>query len=289
MPNVGMGNQMLTLTSYLAHALVTGRALFLLDTHLQCRDDEWGDVPQSAGSDLSFLCGSFRLRHEAQAAGGADPVPLWRLGPVLERARANGRLHRFHAAYPEGRRLHLYFRPNPEHQQAIERFVCAADVPPRDGAAPKASDDAAALLVVQTTQYYVPLLQANPRLMQRLRRLFVPVDHDAWAPHPPARGRPFEADLDVFGPLFRFLIAPSAEVEVQVEAFAARHFASAARVIGVHLRGGIPGADNTWVNAFGRGQQSLSNFERAARLCARRVAVNATRAATEVLTSADLR
>jgi len=65
MPNVGLGNQILTLVAFLAHALATGRSLFLLSSHLQCLDSAWGDVPQNAGSDMSLLCRAyFRLRHE---------------------------------------------------------------------------------------------------------------------------------------------------------------------------------------------------------------------------------
>lgn len=272
MPNVGMGNQILTLVSYLAHALLTGRALFIHDTALQCNDGEWGDVPQSPGSDISLLCHEyFRLRHEGPQDGGAVLPPLWRLSAVLERSRRPGRLARFHAAFPANRanplgRLHLYFRPNPEHQQAIERFVCAPDVPGRDETQ---------MLAIQTTQYYIPLLQANPRLGARMRRFFTSIDElspSSGGASASATPAPFEPDLDAFGPLFRFLLRPSAAVEAAVEKFVAEHFAGASRVLGVHIRAGIPGADNTWVNAFGRGEGGLNNFERATRKCAKQVA-----------------
>ena len=189
-------------------------------------------------------------------------MPLWRLAAVLERGKASGSLSRFHAAYPAARRLHYYFRPNPERQQAVEHLVCSADTAGGEGG--EGGEGHAALLVVQTTQYYVPLLASNARLHGHLQRLFLPVDTDAATPPaataPPAASdppRPFEADLDVFGPLFRFLLRPSAEVEAAVSTFAATHFANAARVVGLHMRGGIPGADNRWVNAFGRGSASL--------------------------------
>ena len=49
---------------------------------------------------------------------------------------------------------------------------------------------------------------------QGLWNLFLPVDTDAAAPPAATKpARPFEADLDVFGPLFRFLLRPSAEVD----------------------------------------------------------------------------
>ena len=71
-----------------------------------------------------------------------------------------------------------------------------------------------------------------------------------------------------------------AEVEAAVSTFAATHFANAARVVGLHMRGGIPGADNRWVNAFGRGPASLHAFERNARRCASAVALNESASAS---------
>ena len=65
-----------------------------------------------------------------------------------------------------------------------------------------------------------------------------------------------------------------------MSAFAATHFANAARVVGLHMRGGIPGADNRWVNAFGRGPASLHAFERNARRCAAAVALNESASAS---------
>ena len=272
-----------------------------LPLHPQCHDSEWGDVPQSPGSDISLLCHDyFRLRHEGPQEGnggsgsgggsGVELPPLWRLSAVLERSRKPGRLARLHAAFPAfpasgggsaahpRGRLHLYFRPNPEHQQAIERFVCAPDVPGRDETG---------MLAIQTTQYYIPLLQANPRLGARMRRFFAPIDDFSSSAAAgaaagaaggtggtPQAAAPFEPDLDAFGPLFRFLLRPSAAVEAAVEAFVAEHFAGASRVLGVHIRAGIPGADNTWVNAFGRGEGGLDSFERAARKCATQVATS---------------
>jgi len=285
MPNVGLGNQILTIIAFLAHALVTGRSLFLIDSHLQCLDAEWGDVPQTPGSDMALLCGSyFRMRHEQRTTSdSADPVPLWRLAAVLERAKASGSLSRFHAAYPAAKRLHYYFRPNPERQQAVEHFVCTADAPGGEEYAEAHTQEPArehaALLVVQTTQYYVPLLASNARLRRELHALFVQVDTSALPAGAPPR--PFEPDLDVFGPLFRFFLRPSAEVEAAVNAFAAEHFAGAARVVGLHMRGGIPGADNQWVNAFGRGPASLNTFERNARRCTAAVALNESAAASD--------
>ena len=137
---------------------------------------------------------------------------------MLERAKASGSLSRFHKAYPAAKRRHYFFRPDPERQQAVEHFVCSADTADGEGGeggkGGEGGEGHAALLVVQTTQYYVPLLASNARLHRELARLFLPVDTDAAAPPAATKpARPFEADLDVFGPLFRFLLRPSADVD----------------------------------------------------------------------------
>ena len=64
-----------------------------------------------------------------------------------------------------------------------------------------------------------------------------------WSP-PPCR---YEGELDIFGPLFRFLLRPRPAVQAEVDAFSRRHFfrppesnmgpaAGMPLLVGVHVR-----------------------------------------------------
>jgi hypothetical protein len=135
-PNVGLGNQLIAIVGYLAHALLSGRALFLQTATLQCDTTQAGE--HGVGSTtLSPLCNVFAMRHEG--TGGRAPAaatkatdmgrtrhkPIWHWASVIERSRALGRLERLHAAYPKG--LSMTTRATPGRQHSFDHIACAAD------------------------------------------------------------------------------------------------------------------------------------------------------------------
>jgi len=262
-PNVGLGNQLIAVTSYLAHALLSQRTLFLQTATLQCDTTLTGDAGVGPTS-LSPFCNVFELRHEGGAGNLATAsvrTPLWHLVSVLERSRGRGRLDRLHAAYNDT--LHLNARAIPGRQLAFDHFACAEDHP--GGALPR-------LVSLKTSLYYATLLKLNHQYTDEAARLFLP----ATGGRASAAGHPYDQELDIFGPLFRFLLRPSAALQAEVAAFARRFFQrdptqrrgptpGAPLIIGVHARV----QDETAHHASAKGPGAVSKLEAATKRCAR--------------------
>jgi hypothetical protein len=64
------------------------------------------------------------------------------------------------------------------------------------------------------------LLRENTEYAAEAARLFSP--HTGGRPGEP--GHPYEPELDVFGPLFRFLLRPTPALKAEVDKFSRKHF-----------------------------------------------------------------
>lgn len=264
-PNVGLGNQLIAVTGYLAHALLTGRALFFQTATLQCDTTEGGKDGIGATS-LSPLCNVFAWRHEG---GGhhSKRKQLWHFLSVLDRSRAAGRLERLHRAYPKV--LSLTARATPGRQPVFDHLACATDTE----AAKDSEGSVPRLVTMKTSLYYTSLLRLNAAHDAEARRLFAP----STGGRAGAVGHPYEAELDAFGPLFRFLLKPTQEVAAEVETFSREFFhrpygqrngpsPGMPLILGVHARV----QDTTQHHASNRGGDSIKGLEGATKRCARK-------------------
>ncbi|EOD41617.1 hypothetical protein EMIHUDRAFT_94860 [Emiliania huxleyi CCMP1516] len=236
LPNVGLGNQAIVAASFMAHALLTDRALFFLSPDLQCSDSEDGDDREGIRSHNALLCDAFDLVGEQRGR------PLWRLVDVLERSKAPGRMANLHAlvepatvgggggsAASNYRALRLrplpgQPQPAPGRYSTVEHLTCSADSPPPSSDAPAPGPR---VLALKTPLWYVPLLELNGHgFREDIARLFSPsgayVDGlSLELTGADAKGE--EVMRDIFGPLLRFLLPPKRAILREARAFLRQH------------------------------------------------------------------
>ena len=159
-PAVGLGNQVISVIGYLAHAILTKRALFLQGADLQCDDKEDGDDEEGSKWHNTLLCDAFDLVGEGGGGGGR---PLWRLVDVLERSRTPDRLQRLYAAAsqdPDDDASEYNLRPIPGKSHAVQHLTC------------EGVGDGPAILIMKSPLWYVPLLELNENYHEEITRLF---------------------------------------------------------------------------------------------------------------------
>jgi len=263
-PNVGLGNQLIAIVGYLAHALLSRRVLFLQTAAVQCDTTESGSGGIGATS-LSPLCNVFEFRHERVTGTHSTQSrrqPIWHFLSVLERSRTPGRLQRLLSAYPKA--LSLTARATPGRQVAFDHMACGSDA--EGGEYPL-------MLTMKTSMYYTSLLQLNSAFTAEAQRLF----SSSLGGRAGASGHPYEGELDVFGPLFRFLLRPTPQLDAEVQRFSRDFFhrpypqhgnpsSGAPLILGVHARV----QDGTQQHASQRGASSISRLEAATKRCARK-------------------
>ena len=101
------------------------------------------------------------------------------------------------------------------HREGIDFLTCH-----EQGASWRARGSVDDVVTLHTTMYASPLLQLNANFQEELAALFLPALVPPPANPAAGEGAPFPHDppeIDLFGPLYRFLLRPAPAISAEVQ------------------------------------------------------------------------